>query len=178
MAKLTDSISRTFSDFVILPGRTTRRTRIDDISLRNRITEKTEIPLPFMSAAMQAVTGDALAIELAKQGGLGVLPGSLPVEEQAEMVKRVKRHRSGFVHDVITVGPYDRISRLLELERQYGYSTFPVVENGKLAGLITEKKYHPEKDASLQVNQRMIPFSKLIVGEEGMTLDQANDKVT
>ena len=178
MAKLTDTISRTFSDFVILPGRTTRRAQVSEVSLRSRITDSMEIPLPFMSAAMQSVTGDALAIELAKHGGLGVIPGSLPVEEQAGMVRRVKRHRSGFVHNVITVGPYDRISRLLELEAQYGYSTFPVVENGKLVGLITEKKYHPEKDSGIQVSQRMIPFSKLIVGEDGMTLDQANEKVT
>jgi IMP dehydrogenase len=177
MAKLTDSISRTFTEYLILPGRTTRRTRIEDVSLRSRITEKIDIPTPFLSAAMQSVTGHELAIELAKQGGLGVLPGSLPVKEQADMVRRVKRYRSGFVYNVITVGPYDRISGLLELEKQYGYSTFPVVEDGKLVGLITEKKYHPEKDASVQVNQRMIPFSKLIVGEEGMTLDKANDRV-
>ncbi len=177
MAKLTDSTSRTFSEFLILPGRTTRRTRIEDVSLRSRITDKTEIPLPLLSAAMQSVTGHKLAIELAKQGGLGVIPGSIPVQEQAEMVRRVKRYRSGFVYNVITVGPHDRISSLLELDEQHGYSTFPVVENGRLVGLITEKRYHPEKDASLQVSQRMIPFSKLIVGDEGITLDEANDRV-
>jgi IMP dehydrogenase len=178
MAKLSDSISQTFSEFVILPGKTTRRTRIEDVSLRSRITDKIEIPLPFLSAAMQAVTGDVLAIELAKLGGLGVLPGSLSIEEQANMVRKVKRFSSGFVYNVITVSPNDKISKLLELEMLHGYSTFPVVENGTLVGLISEKKYHPEKDVNLQVSQRMIPFSKLIVGHEGISLDKANEMVT
>jgi IMP dehydrogenase len=177
MAKLTDSTSRTFTEYLILPGKTTRRARIEEVSLRSRITGKTEIPLPFMSAAMQSVTGHELAIGLAKQGGLGVLPGSLPIQEQAGMVRRVKRHRSGFVYNAITVGSRDRISRLLELEKQHGYSTFPVVDSGRLVGLITEKRYHPEKDAGLEVSRRMIPFSRLIVGEDGMTLDEANDRV-
>lgn len=178
MVKISDSISRTFSEFVILPGKTTRRTGVGDVSLRSRITDKIEIPLPFLSAAMQAVTGDVLAIELAKLGGLGVLPGSLPIEEQANMVRRVKRYSSGFVYNVITVNPHDKISRLFELESLHGYSTFPVVENNKLVGLISEKKYHPEKDLNLEVHRRMIPFSSLIVGHEGISLDEANEKVT
>ncbi len=177
MAKISGSISRTFTEFLILPGRTTRRTRIEDVSLRSRLTHDIDIPLPFLSAAMQSVTGHELAIELAKLGGLGVVPGSLHVHEQAEIVRKVKRYRSGFVYNVKTVNPHDRISTLLEMEKLYGYSTFPVVENGKLAGLISEKRYHPEKDASLMVSQRMIPFEKLIVGEDGITLDEANDKV-
>ncbi len=177
MAKLRDTISRTFAEFLILPGRTSHRTAIDSVSVRSRITDKTEIPLPLLSAAMQSVTGHELAIELAKQGGLGVLPGSLPVHEQADMVKKVKRYRSGFVCNAMTVSPHDRISQLLELEGHHGYSTFPVVENGKLVGLITEKRYHPEKDASLEVRQKMIPLSRLITGHDGITLDEANDKV-
>ncbi|MCK4714550.1 MAG: IMP dehydrogenase [Candidatus Aenigmarchaeota archaeon] len=177
MAKLSDSVSRTFSEFLILPGKTTRRTRIEEVSVRSRITNDIEIPLPFLSAAMQSVTGHELAIELAKHGGLGVVPGSLPVQEQADIVSRVKRYRSGFVYNVITVGPNDSISSILEIGRRHGYSTFPVTDNGRLVGLITEKRYHPEKDSSVKVRERMIPFDKLIVGEDGITLDQANDKV-
>jgi IMP dehydrogenase len=177
MAKISDSISRTFSEFLILPGKTTRRTRIEEVSVRSRITNDIEIPLPFLSAAMQSVTGHELAIELAKHGGLGVVPGSLPVQEQADIVSRVKRHRSGFVYNVITVNPNDSISSILEIGRRHGYSTFPVTDKGRLVGLITEKRYHPEKDSTVKVRERMIPFDNLIVGEDGITLDQANDKV-
>ena len=177
MAKFTSAVSRTFSEYLILPGRTTRRTAIDKVSFRSRITEKIEIPLPFLSAAMQAVTGHELCIELAKLGGLGVLPSSIPAEEQAGMVSKVKRYRSGFVYNVITVSPEERISKLLEIEKSTGYSTFPVVESGRLVGLISEKKYHPEKDRELHIRDRMVAFDKLITGQEGMTLDQANDKV-
>jgi IMP dehydrogenase len=177
MVKVTDKISRTFTEYLILPGKTTRRSAIDEISLRSRITDKIEIPLPFLSAAMQAVTGPELAIELAKHGGLGVLPASLPTEEQADMVMKVKRFKSGFVYNAITVSPQDRISRVLDLEKEHGYSIFPVVDAGKLVGLITETRYPPERDAGGQVSEKMIPFSKLIIGQEGITLDQANDKV-
>ncbi len=177
MAKISERTSRTFTEYLILPGRTSRNARIEDISLRSRLTHNLEIPLPFLSAAMQSVTGHELAIELAKQGGLGVVPGSLPVEEQASVVNMVKRYKSGFVHNPMTVSPDDRISRLLELEKRHGHSTFPVVDQGRLVGLITEKKYHPEKDRDVPVSQRMLPFDKLITGREGMGLDEANDMV-
>jgi IMP dehydrogenase len=177
MAKFTDAVSRTFTEYLILPGLTTRKASIDKVSLRSRITGNIEIPLPFLSAAMQAVTGHELAIELAKLGGLGVLPSSVPIEDQAAMVSRVKRYRSGFVYNAITVSPEDRISALLDMERKHGYSTFPVVDQGKLVGLITEKRYHPEKDRNLPIKERMIPLGKLIVGRDGITLDEANDMV-
>lgn len=177
MVKISDSVSRTFTEYLILPGRTARTTRIEDISLRSRITDTQEIPLPFLSAAMQSVTGHELAIELAKQGGLGVVPSSLPIKEQAGIIEKVKRYRSGFVHNVRTVGPDEKVSRLLELERLHGHSTYPVVEGRKLVGLISEKRYHPEKDASLAVRDKMVPFDRLVVAQEGITLDQANDKV-
>jgi len=177
MARVTDSISRTFTEYLILPGRTKRDTRVDDISLRSRITESIEIPLPFLSAAMQAVTGSDMAIRLAIQGGLGVLPGSIPIEEQVRMAMKVKRYRSGFVTEAMTVSPEQRISVLKEIERMHGYSTFPVVKDGVLVGLITEKRYHPEKDADRMISDRMIPFDRLITGHDGMSLDDANDKV-
>lgn len=177
MVKITDKVSRTFTEYLILPGRTTRNASIDNVTLRSRITDNIEIPLPFLSASMQAVTGHELAIELAKQGGLGVLPGSLSKEEQARMVSRVKRYRSGFVYNAITISPDDRISSLLDIEKSHGYSTFPVTDQGRLVGLITEKRYHPEKDKGLRISDRMIPFDRLITGDEGMTLEEANDKV-
>lgn len=183
MSHITNSISRTFSEYLIIPRKTTTQTKITDVSLRSRITDKIEIPLPFLSAAMQSVTDHQLAIELALRGGLGVLPcNNIPIEEQVEQLKKVKKYKAGFVHDVITVGPEDKIKKLIQLERKYGYSTFPVVKGSgqkkKLVGLITEKKYHPKEDLDKKVKERMITMDNLIIGEEGITLDEANKKMT
>jgi IMP dehydrogenase len=177
MPFISNSVSRTFSEYVILPGRTRKDTKVTDVDLKSRITHDMEIPLPFMSAAMQSVTGHRLAISLALHGGLGVLPCSITAEEQAEEVKKVKRYRSGFVFNPITTGPDEKIGKLVELQKAYGYSTFPVVAGQKLVGLITEKKYHPKKDADREIRERMISFEKLIVGQEGITLEEANEKL-
>ncbi len=175
MARFTGEVSRSFSEFLIIPGRTTRASDIRSVSLRSRITNDIEIPLPFLSAAMQSVTGHELAISLAQHGGLGVIPYSLPVEEQVEEVRKVKRFRSGFVHNAMTVSPHDRINKLLEIGKLYGYSTFPVTDGGRLVGLITEKRYHPDKDIHKEVRERMIPADKLIFGKDGITLAEANE---
>ncbi len=177
MPFISNKVSRTFSEYVILPGRTKRDTRITDVRVSSRLTHDIEIPVPFLSSAMQSVTGHELAVSLALHGGLGVLPCSIPADEQADQVAKVKRYRSGFVYDPMTVQPSDRISKLVDMEKAFGYSTFPVVNEGKLVGLITEKKYHPEKDAGMEVRQRMIPADKLITGTEGITLDEANERM-
>ena len=177
MPFISSNVSRTFSEYVILPGKTRRDTKITDVDVSGRLSHDINIPVPFLSSAMQSVTGHELAVSLALQGGLGVVPCSIPAEEQVEQVAKVKRYRSGFVYNPMTVGPGDKISTLNEIEKSFGYSTFPVVESGKLVGLITEKKYHPEKDVSMEVRQRMIPMERLITGSEGITLDEANEKM-
>lgn len=177
MPRLTSELSRSFSEFLIIPGRTTRASDIKNVSLRSRITQDMEIPLPFLSASMQSVTGHELAIALAQQGGLGVIPCSLPIEQQVDEVMKVKRFRAGFVYNVISVSPHDMISKLLEIERLHGYSTFPVADNGRLVGLISEKRYHPESDRNKNISELMIGRDKLVVGKEGMTLDEANEMV-
>lgn len=183
MSEITGSVSRAFSEFLLIPRKTRKDTKITDVSLKSRITHDTEIPVPFLSAAMQSVTGPELAIALALHGGLGVLPcHNIQIEAQIDNLKKVKRYKSGFVHDVITVSPVDSVEKLVKLENQFGYSTFPVVaEEGaakRLVGLITGKKYHPEKDLGKTVKERMMPLENLIVGREGITLDEANEKMT
>ncbi len=175
MARFTSEVSRSFSEFLIIPGRTTRASDISKVSLRSRITDGIEIPLPFLSAAMQSVTGHELAIALAQHGGLGVLPYSLPVEEQSEEVRKVKRFRAGFVYNAMTVSPNDRINKLLEIGKLHGYSTFPVTDDGRLVGLITDKRYHPDKDIHKEIRERMIPADRLLVGRDGITLGEANE---
>jgi IMP dehydrogenase len=173
-------VSTSYSDWLVLPGKVTRETTIENISLRSRLTSGLYMPFGLLSAAMQCVTNDVLSIALAEYGGLGVLPRSLSVEDQAEMVRRVKRYRSGFVFDVMTVSPDDNIGKLIELEQACGFSTYPVVEEveggRRLVGVITEKRYHPEKDLNVPVRKRMIRMGDgLVYGKDGITLDKAND---
>jgi IMP dehydrogenase len=183
MSEITGQMSRAFSEYVLIPRRTRKESKITDVSLKSRITHNIEIPLPFLSAAMSSVTGPELAIALALHGGLGTLPcHNVSIETQIENLRKVKRYKSGFVHDVITIRPDDRIKKLVELEKQFGYSTFPVAveekEGKRLVGLITGKKYHPEKDLGKMVKERMMPLEGLIVGKEGISLDEANDLMT
>ena len=178
-AKMTDLVSTTFREYVLIPRCTRAGTDIRNVKLSTRLTHDMELAAPLMSSAMEAVTGDRLAIALAQHGGMGVLPaGNVTVDQQLEYLRAVKRFKAGFVENVITVGPDDPIARLIELEHQHGYSTFPVVESdGRLVGLITEKKYNPTSDAALPVKERMIPLEHLVVGRHGISLHEANRQI-
>ena len=125
---------------------------------------------------MEAVSGDRLAISLAQHGGMAVLPaGNVPLDLQLDYVRAVKRFKAGFVEKVLTVTDDMPIQKVIDLERQHGHSTFPVVDQaGRLVGLITEKKYNPWKDAHLSVKERMLPRESLVVGRHGMSLGDAN----
>ncbi len=178
MVEISNKISRALSEYVILPRKIKRNVSPEGVSLESRVTAELKMPLPFLSAAMQSVTGPELAIALALQGGLGVIPGgNVSIEEQVDYVKRVKRYKAGFVTNLITVKPYDRIDSLLELRALHGYSTFPVVENGKLVGLITRKFYHPEHDLDSRVYEKMLPVEKLVTAQKGISLSEANNRM-
>jgi IMP dehydrogenase len=176
MAKLTQETSTTFREHILLPRCTSLESDIRSVDLSTRLTHDLHLHVPFMSAAMEAVSGDRLAIALAQLGGLSVLPaGNVPVELQLEYLRAVKRFKAGFVESVITVSDDTPIEKLIELERTSGYSTFPVVDaEGRLAGLITEKKYNPATDKDLPVRERMLPLDKLVVGRHGISLSEAN----
>ena len=171
---ISEKVSRAFSEYVIVPREIKRDISPADVSLESRLTAELKIPLPFLGAAMRSVTGPDLATAIALQGGLGVLPRT---EEQIDYVKKVKRFKAGFVTNLIAVSPDEEINILLEREGQYGYSTFPVVENKKLVGLITEKFYHPEHDLRRKVYERMLPLERLVTAKESITLSEANERM-
>ncbi len=177
--KFTEEVSSTFTEYLLLPRRTTPACDIREVDLATRISHEMELKIPFLSAAMESVSGARLAIALAQHGGLAVIPaGNLSAEDQLEEVKGVKRFKSGFLDEVITVSPKTSVAQLIELERRTGYSTFPVVDDdGRLLGLITEKKYHPSRDLDKTVSECMIGRDTLVVGQHGMTLSQANDRI-
>ncbi len=189
MAKYLSDVSRTFSEYLLIPGLTTEGCTPDLISLKAPLVKfkKGEISditlnIPFVSAIMQSVSDDNMAIALAKNGGISFIFGSQPIDDQAEMVRKVKKYKAGFVISDANVKPDQSISDMLAIKAKTGHSTFGVTENGKadgkLLGIVTGRDYRPGKDdLNTPVKEVMTPFDKLITGEFGISLTDANDVI-
>jgi IMP dehydrogenase len=172
--------SRTLMEFRLLPRLTTRKSSIDDISLKTPFVHdhdtgtEVAINIPLTASAMQSVSGDRMAIELAKLGGTAFIYCSQLIESQAAMVANVKKHKAGFV-EPRTVNPALKIGGLIELSNKTGYSAFPVVDReGIFLGLITRHDFDPRGHTELAVADRMIPREDLEVGVELTDLKVAN----
>lgn len=186
MAILINEVSRTFGEYLLIPGLTTKQCTPNNVDLKTplvkyKVGESSAINLniPFVSAIMQAVSDSGLAIELARNGGLSFIFGSQPIESQAEMVRKVKKFKAGFVVSDTNVTPGTSLKDLVELIEQTGHSTVGVTAdgtpNGKLLGMITSRDYRADKeDLTKPVKDFMTPFSKLTVGKLGMPLSEAN----
>ncbi len=187
MAKYFDEPSRTFSEYLLIPGYSSAECRVENVSLKTPVTkfkkgEEPEITMniPMTSAIMQAVSGDELAIALAREGGISFIFGSQPIEKQAEMVRKVKNHKAGFVTSNTNIRPDQTLADLLELKERTGHSTTAVTEDGtaegKMIGLVTSRDYRVSRmSMDTKVSEFMTPFEKLIYAEEGITLSEAND---
>lgn len=181
MARQTSfTVSRTLAEFRLLPGLTTRDTILRKVSLRTPLVwtapGQPEITLnaPVMSAAMQAVSGPQMGIELARLGGVAVIFASQPPASQAAMVAKIKRHRAGFVEPHTVRGGLT-IRELAVYSAEVGHSTFPVVgADGVLEGLITRNDYDLRSHSDADVAQRMVPRSRLLVGVGLTDLEEAN----
>ena len=187
MAILVNEVSRTFGEYLLIPGLTTRECTPQNVSLQTPLVRfargeesRIRLNIPFVSAIMQSVSNDTLAIELARNGGLSFIFGSQPIAEQAEMVRRVKKFKAGFVSSDSNIRPDATLSEVLALRRRTGHSTIGVTEdgspNGRLLGIVTSRDYRlgttPE-DA--RVEDFMTPFAKLKVGRLGISLKEANN---
>jgi len=187
MAHIINDISRTFNEYLLIPGLTTKECHPDKVSLKTPIvkfqkgkTPDIELNVPFVSAIMQSVSDDKMAIALAKNGGLSFIFGSQSIEQQAEMVERVKKFKAGFVVSNANLTPEHTLNDVIELKEKTGFSTIGITDdgssNGKLLGIVTGRDYRPNRDRSdKKVKDFMTPFSKLITGKFGITLNEAND---
>lgn len=187
MAIFVNEVSRTFGEYLLIPGLTTRQCTPQNVSLTTPLVRfargqepRISLNIPFVSAIMQSVSNDTLAIELARNGGLSFIYGSQPIAEQAEMVRRVKKFKAGFVSSDSNIRPDATLRDVLALRARMGHSTIGVTEdgspNGRLLGIVTSRDYRigttPE-DALVQ--DFMTPFSKLKVGRLGISLKEANN---
>ena len=186
MANYLNDVSRTFGEYLLIPGLTTKQCIPANVSLRTPLvrfkkdeTSAIQLHIPFVSAIMQSVSGPELAIELARNGGLSFIFGSQPIKNQAEMVRKVKKFKAGFVISDSNLTPQHTLTDVIELVQKTGHSTIGVTNdgtsNGKLLGIVTSRDYRAEKDdPSMKINDFMTPFSKLIVGKLGISLGDAN----
>ena len=182
MATILPDVSRTFSEYLLIPRLTEQHHLPSAVSLQTPISRNPDglkLNTPFVSASMQAVSGSAMAIALARQGSLAFIYCSQPIEKQVEMVRKAKLHKAGFVESDSNLKPTDTLAHAVELKNKNGHSTMPVTHDGsatgKLLGILTENDYWEfEDDLSDVVQNYMTPYENLVLGKTGLTLHEAN----
>lgn len=179
--------SHTFSEYLLVPGYSGAEHIPANVSLKTPLVKfkKGEEPaismnIPLVSAIMQSVSDDRMAIALAKEGGVSFIYGSQTIENQAEMVRRVKSYKAGFVTSDSNIRPDQTLADVIELKEALGHSTIAVTDDGtshgKLLGVVTGRDYRVSRlDPMTKVESFMTPLAKLITAPEGTSLKIAND---
>ena len=187
MAYYFNEVSHTFNEYLLVPGYSSAECIPSNVTLKTPLVKfkKGEEPaismnIPMVSAIMQAVSGEKLAVALAREGGVSFIYGSQTVEDEAAMVARAKAYKAGFVVSGSNVSLDSTLQDILNLKDENGFSTVAVTSdgtaNGKLLGIVTGRDYRVSRmDKATPVADFMTPFDKLIVGDENTTLKQAND---
>ena len=187
MAYYFDEPSRTFNEYLLVPGYSSCRCIPQDVSLKTPLVKyrRGEEPaislnIPMVSAIMQSVSNDTMAIALAKEGGLSFIYGSQSVEDEAAMIARVKSYKAGFVVSDSNVTPESTLADVLSISELTGHSTVAVTHDGsphgKLLGIVTSRDYRVSRmSQDLQVKEFMTPLEKLITASEDTSLKVAND---
>ena len=160
----------TFDDVLLVPAFSKVLPR--DTSLSTRLTRNIALNLPLVSAAMDTVTEARLAIAIAQEGGIGIVHKNLTPAQQAAEVARVKRYESGILRDPITIDPNATVRQVKALSDQHGVSGFPVVEGGRVVGIVTGRDLRFETRMDAQVRDIMTPRDRLITVREGASLEE------
>ena len=160
----------TFDDVLLIPKESNILPK--DVNLQTRLTRKISMNIPLISAAMDTVTENDMAVALARQGGIGIIHKNLSIDNQVLMVDRVKRSESGMISNPVTLSANKTISDAKKVMSNYHISGLPVVEKDKLVGIITNRDIRFETDNSLSVKDRMTS-DKLVTVAEGTTLEDA-----
>ena len=161
----------TFDDVLLIPAHSEVLPK--DVSLATRLTRNLNINLPLLSAAMDTVTEARLAIALAQEGGIGIIHKNLNAAQQASEVAKVKRFESGVVRDQIIVSPDMPVREVMILTRQHRFSGLPVVENGRVVGIVTNRDLRFETNLDQPVRNVMTPRERLVTVREGDSRDEA-----
>ena len=160
----------TFDDVLLLPRFTDFLP--SEAQLETKVSRNISLKIPLVSAAMDTVTEAAMAIALAENGGMGILHKNNSIEEQAAEVRAVKKYESGVVRDPSTIQSTKTISELMQLTNELSISGMPVVDNGKLMGIVTRRDFRYADNLSELVSSIMTPFKKLITVKEGFDQEE------
>ena len=187
MAYYFDEPSHTFSEYLLVPGYTSEDCIPANVSLKTPLVkykkgEKSaiEMSIPLVSAIMQSVSNDTMAIALAKEGGVSFIYGSQSIEDEAAMIARVKSYKAGFVVSDSNLTPENTLADVIELVERTGHNTIAVTDdgspNGMLLGIVTSRDYRVSRmSTDVRVKEFMTPRERLITAPSGTTLKVAND---
>ena len=179
--------SRTFSEYLLVPGYSSAECMPANVSLRTPIVKYKKgedsalyANIPLVSAIMQAVSDDRMAVALAQEGGISFIYGSQTIEQEAAMVARVKAYKAGFIVSDSNIKPDQTLGDILELKKQTGHSTVAVTEDGtatgKLLGIVTSRDYRISRmELTEKIETFMTPFEKLITAPADTTLKECNN---
>lgn len=179
--------SRTFSEYLMIPGFSSVDCVPDNVSLKTPIVKykkgekpALEINIPLVSAIMQSVSDDTMAVALAKEGGLSFIYGSQTIESQAAMVQRAKSYKAGFVVSDSNITPESTLQDILDLKEKTGHSTVAVTTDGtpsgKMVGIVTSRDYRISRmERNTRVSEFMTPMENLVVAPKGTSLKEANN---
>ncbi|MDY5972157.1 MAG: IMP dehydrogenase, partial [Butyricicoccus sp.] len=179
--------SRTFSEYLLVPGYSSADCIPANVSLRTPIVKYKKgeeaalyANIPLVSAIMQSVSDDKMAIALAKEGGISFIYGSQTIESEAAMVARVKAYKAGFIVSDSNIKPDQTLADVLALKERTGHSTVAVTDDGtatgKLLGIVTSRDYRISRmSTDEKVSSFMTPFEKLITAPADTTLKEANN---
>ncbi|MEW9124964.1 MAG: IMP dehydrogenase [Thermotaleaceae bacterium] len=187
MAYYFNEPSHTFSEYLLIPGYSSSQCIPANVSLKTPVAKfkngeepPVSMNIPLVSAIMQSVSNDKMAIALAKEGGISFIYGSQTIEQQVEMIKQVKKYKAGFVVSDSNIRPDQTLEDILYLKERTSHTTVAVTDDGtsggKLIGIVTSKDYRVSRlDRNTKVSEFMTPIEKMITAKEGISLSEAND---
>ena len=189
MAVYCKDVSRTFGEYLIIPGYSSKDCVASNVSLKTPAvrfkrgeTPSVTLNLPLVSAIMQSVSDNKMAVALAREGGLSFIYASQSIESEAEMVAKVKSYKAGFVVSEANLSHDMTLADVLALKQRTGHSTMSVTQDGttnsKMVGIVTGRDYRISRlSPDTPVSAFMKPFAELHTGQEGISISEANDKI-
>lgn len=187
MAFFFEEAAHTFNEYLLVPGYSSSECIPSEVNLKTPLTRYRKgsepaisLNVPLTSAIMQSVSDSTMAVALAQEGGISFIYGSQTIENEAEMVARVKGHKAGFVQSDSNISPDATLADILELKERTGHSTVPVTEDGsahgRIMGIVTSRDYRVSRmPTSLKVKEFMTPRDRLVVAPKSTSLKEAND---
>ncbi|MBK5201871.1 MAG: IMP dehydrogenase [Spirochaetaceae bacterium] len=187
MAFFFEKPSHTFSEYLLVPGYSNENCIPLNVSLKTPLVRfkkgeesKINLNIPMVSAIMQSVSGERMGEALAREGGCAFIFGSQTIEDEANMVRKVKSFKAGFVTSDSNISPDSTLADIIKLKQEKGHSTIAVTDDGseigKLLGVVTSRDWRISRmDIDTKVSTFMTPFDKLVVGMDGLSLSEAND---